>query len=249
MFIHGHASLITSSLSWLPETGFFRNLSGLVLSWICRLCLSGLFGWQMFSRIKPKHKSPIESLRRIAYASCAECLPHIRDWSDDSIMNMCWRRSCIAGLSKSTDQFSRQNKVHESTINGIEMEVFMNPPFRSQYKYTFASLAWHILSIYHQASCLGHYRSTHFAEDIYTSMRMTILPSRPRPIPECVVIVICRTAARHDLALWNKKSCNKHESNHINCNLNCFSHNLIFIDKTPDSCCNTLSHGGKALCA
>ena len=95
----------------------------------------------MISRIKPEHQSPIEQCRWIAGTLILEKSPHIWNWSDYSIMDMCWGLCSVAALAKGANLLLRADKPAGFSIYCMQMQVHMEPPFRTKNHYSVARLA------------------------------------------------------------------------------------------------------------
>ena len=170
---------------------------------------SALFHRQMIRRIQPEHQPPVESFWRIAGAVRDEGPPYIWDRCNDAVMNVGRSWCGIASLAEGADQFTGANKIHRGTIDRVKVKIFMDSPLRAKDEYAFSGLARHSLGVDDQTACLGDHRWAYSTEYIDTCMRVSVHSPCPRPVPETLMIVICRSAARHCLTLRDKIASNK----------------------------------------
>lgn len=158
----------------------------------------------MVSRVKPEHQAPIETFGRITCTFIRECLPHIGNRRNDAIVNMCRGGSRISGLSKSADQFSWLDKIHYRAVDCVKVEILMDPPLRSEHKHALACFARHFLGIDYETACLGGNRCPQSTKNIDSGVRVTGFTSSPWPMPEALMVIVCRSAAWHSLSFWNQ---------------------------------------------
>ena len=95
----------------------------------------------MISRIKPEHQSPVEPCGWIACTLILEKSPHIWNWSDYSIMDMCRGLGSITALAKGTDLLLRADKLAGFSVYCMQMQVHMEPPFRAKHYHSVARFA------------------------------------------------------------------------------------------------------------
>jgi hypothetical protein len=88
----------------------------------------------------------------------------------------------------------------------MEMKIFVDSPLGAKDKDAVSSLSGHILGVDDQTAGLRNYRCTDFAKDVDTCMRVAVHSTRPWPVPEALMVVICRSTARHRLTFRNKKA-------------------------------------------
>ena len=95
----------------------------------------------MISRIKPEHQSPVEPCGWIACTLILEKSPHIWNWSDYSIMDMCWGLCSVAALAKCTYLLLRADKLAGFSIYCMQMQIHVDSPFGAKNNHSVASLA------------------------------------------------------------------------------------------------------------
>lgn len=158
----------------------------------------------MICRIQPEHKAPVETLRRIACAFTAKCLPEIRNRSDYAIMDVCRSRCGITCLTKCCNLLSRFYEIQKLCVDRIKMKIFMDPPLRPKNINAVAGFARHFLGVDHKTTSLRDYRSADLSKNIHTGMGTSRLPSRPWPVPEALMIIVGRRTTWHCLPFRDK---------------------------------------------